>query len=193
MLRHENEWPLARTRWTRFYLDPVGLTLSHRPVAREGTVAYETPGNGVTFWMPPLAQETEITRPVAARLFVSSSTRDADLFLIVRVFDPSGKELTFMGSTDPNTTTAPVKPGPATTWFNLGRPLLAGEDTSPLVLHQRGPDDRLLACTAASVDPARRGDACRRAGDGRGPAALSDLDGPFGRCEQTLIFERRVS
>jgi predicted acyl esterase len=40
---------------------------------------------------------------MAARLFISSTTKDADLFLIVRVFDPDGKELTFMGSTDPNT------------------------------------------------------------------------------------------
>ena len=60
-------------------------------------------GDGVTFWMAPMERETEITGPIAAKLFVSSSTRDADLFLIVRVFDPDGKELTFMGSTDPNT------------------------------------------------------------------------------------------
>jgi predicted acyl esterase len=45
----------------------------------------------------------EITGPMAAKLHVSSTTKDADLFLIVRVFDPAGKELTFMGSTDPNT------------------------------------------------------------------------------------------
>ncbi|MBI1725029.1 MAG: hypothetical protein HYR52_05265 [Candidatus Tectomicrobia bacterium] len=50
-----------------------------------------------------LEREMEITGPMAAKLFVSSSTRDADLFLIVRVFDPQGRELTFMGSTDPNT------------------------------------------------------------------------------------------
>ena len=60
-------------------------------------------GDGVTFWMPPMEEETEITGPMAAKLFVSSSTEDADLFLIVRVFDPEGKELTFMGSTDPHT------------------------------------------------------------------------------------------
>ncbi len=53
--------------------------------------------------MPPLERETEITGPMMARLYVSSSTADTDLFLIVRVFDPAGKELTFMGSTDPNT------------------------------------------------------------------------------------------
>ena len=53
--------------------------------------------------MPPLERETEITGPMMARLYVSSSTADTDLFLIVRVFEPAGKELTFMGSTDPNT------------------------------------------------------------------------------------------
>ena len=47
--------------------------------------------------------ETEITGPLAAKLFVSSSTVDADLFVVVRVFDPQGQELTFFGSTDPNT------------------------------------------------------------------------------------------
>jgi hypothetical protein len=50
-----------------------------------------------------MERDTEITGPMAAKLFVSSSTVDADLFLVVRVFDPDGKELTFMGSTDPNT------------------------------------------------------------------------------------------
>jgi predicted acyl esterase len=103
VLRGERDWPLARTRWTKLYLDPVGLALSPTPVARAGQVAYEALGNGVTFWLPPVEQETEITGPMAAKLFVSSSTRDADLFLIVRVFDPQGKEVTFMGSTDPNT------------------------------------------------------------------------------------------
>ena len=103
VLRMEKEWPLARTRWTKFYLDPAGMTLSPKPVAREGKVEYEALGKGVTFWMAPVEKVTEITGPLAAKLFVASSTRDADLFLIVRVFDPQGKELTFMGSTDPNT------------------------------------------------------------------------------------------
>ncbi len=103
VLRYENEWPLARTRWTKFYLDPDHMALSPDPVGREASVTYEALDNGVTFWLPTLEKETEITGPMAAKLFVSSSTRDADLFLIVRVFDPDGKELTFMGSTDPNT------------------------------------------------------------------------------------------
>jgi len=103
VLRWEKEWPLARTRWTKFYLDPATTALNPNPVAKEGKVEYEALGGGVTFSMPPLERETEITGPLAARLFIASSTKDADLFLVVRVFDPASKELTFMGSTDPNT------------------------------------------------------------------------------------------
>jgi uncharacterized protein len=101
-LRYENEWPLARTRWTRFHLDPAAMAFGAAPVAKEGAVEYEAMGKGLTFSMT-VDRETEITGPMAAKLFLSSSTTDADLFLIVRVFDPQGKELTFMGSTDPNT------------------------------------------------------------------------------------------
>jgi uncharacterized protein len=101
-LRHENEWPLARTQWTRFYLDPAARALSPTPVAAAGQIEYDALGDGLTFSMT-VDRETEITGPMAAKLFVSSSTKDADLFLIVRVFDPQGKEVTFMGSTDPNT------------------------------------------------------------------------------------------
>ena len=103
VLRHENEWPLARTKWTKFYLDNEGMALKAAPSAKQWAVEYEAPGNGVTFSTPPLDNTTEITGPMMARLFISSTTADADLFVIVRVFDPAGKELTFMGSTDPNT------------------------------------------------------------------------------------------
>ena len=103
VLRHENEWPLARTEWTKLYLDPNDMLLANAPAPQEHAVTYEALGNGVTFHTRPLEKDTEITGPMAARLFISSSTVDADLFVIVRVFDPEGKELTFMGSTDPNT------------------------------------------------------------------------------------------
>jgi uncharacterized protein len=103
VVRAEKEWPLARTQWTRFYLDPAKQSLSDKPVAQAAKVEYDADGKGVTFSLPPFGKATEITGPMAAKLFVSSSTKDTDLFVIVRVFDPAGKELTFMGSTDPNT------------------------------------------------------------------------------------------
>jgi len=101
--RHESEWPLARTRWTRLYLDPAGLGLVRAPAARAGSVSYQGLGDGVTFLTPPLAEETEITGPVAAKLWVSSETTDADLFLVLRVFAPDMKEVTFQGALDPHT------------------------------------------------------------------------------------------
>jgi predicted acyl esterase len=103
VLRNENEWPLARTRWTKLYLDSERMALSTQPVAKGHSVTYEALGKGLTFSTPPLDAETEITGPMMARVFISSSTADADLFVIVRIFDPEGRELTFMGSTDPNT------------------------------------------------------------------------------------------
>ena len=104
--RDEHEWPLARTRWTRFYLDPVDATLRVTPLERDASLTYRGLSAGVTFLTPPLAEETEITGPIAAKLFVSSSTEDADLFVVVRVFAPDLAEVTFQGHTDLHTTVA---------------------------------------------------------------------------------------
>jgi len=103
VLRHENEWPIARTQWTKFYLDAGEQSLMRGPTGGEGTLAYEALGDGVMFWTPPLEQDVEITGPLAAKLFVSSSTQDADIFVVLRVFDPAGKEVTFQGALDPHT------------------------------------------------------------------------------------------
>jgi hypothetical protein len=101
--RAENEWPLARTQWTRFYLDPTSKGFGRDMPANATTLAYATTGDGVTFSTPPMKEALEITGPVAAKLFVSSDTTDADLFLVLRVFDPAGKEVVFVGSNDPRT------------------------------------------------------------------------------------------
>jgi uncharacterized protein len=100
--RAENEWPLARTQWTKFYLHPDGV-LSTRVPAESDRIAYEAMGDGVTFMTAPLREETEITGPSAAKLSVSSSTTDADLFLVLRVFTPDLKEVVFQGALDPHT------------------------------------------------------------------------------------------
>jgi uncharacterized protein len=101
--RHENEWPIARTQWTKFYLDSSDMTLSQDPVSESASITYEGFGDGVTFVTPPLAEPTEVTGPIAAKLFVSSQTEDADLFLVVRVFGPDLKEIVFQGALDPHT------------------------------------------------------------------------------------------
>ena len=92
-LRAENEWPLARTQWTRIYLQPDGAlnsVLSTESAKR----TYDAMGEGLAFLTPPLREELEITGPVAAKLWLSSETTDA------------GKEVTFIGSNDPRTPVA---------------------------------------------------------------------------------------
>jgi predicted acyl esterase len=101
VLRGENEWPLARTKWTQYFLQPDGLGLCTDTPMQSTKISYDTTGDGLTFSTPPLTKSIEITGPVAAKLWISSETRDADLFLVLRVFDPAGKEVTFIGSNDP--------------------------------------------------------------------------------------------
>jgi uncharacterized protein len=102
-LRAENEWPLARTQWTTLQL---GGDLSLRESSRslpEAQVQFEAPGDGLTFWSQPLEADTEICGPITSRLWISSSTSDADLFVVLRVFSPEGKEVHFVGVADPHT------------------------------------------------------------------------------------------
>ena len=99
--RKENEWPLARTQWTKMYLH-ADSQLKASP-GGEGTVSYDAMGDGVTFVSEPFRQETELTGPIAVKLKLSSSTEDADLFLVLRVFTGDLREITFMGAIDPHT------------------------------------------------------------------------------------------
>src|SRR5262245_36135118 len=99
--REENEWPLARTQWTRYHLNPATGELTTEVPSGVMTLTYATTGDGLMFSTPPLDHEIEITGPVAAKLAVSSATTDADLFLVLRVFDPEDHEVVFIGSNDP--------------------------------------------------------------------------------------------
>jgi predicted acyl esterase len=101
--RHEKEWPLKRTKWTKFHLDPTARSLVRVPAKSTGSITYDGLGEGVTFMSAPLDKATEITGPSALKLWVSSATADADIFAVLRVFDPKGKEVVFQGALDPHT------------------------------------------------------------------------------------------
>jgi predicted acyl esterase len=122
--RSEREWPLARTRWTRFYLDltqpvadkaEISGTLADNNPATAGSRTYAAtslgsmgstsagssqvmgggirPGMGIALQTAPLADDTEITGPIAAVLWVSSSSEDMDLFLTLRNIDADGNDV----------------------------------------------------------------------------------------------------
>jgi predicted acyl esterase len=101
--RTENEWPLKRTKWTRFYLDPAGVLTANKPSHKKSVVRFDAMGDGVSFLTAPLESETEITGPSAVKLYVSSSTGDAEIFVVLRAFSPDMKEVVFQGAIDPHT------------------------------------------------------------------------------------------
>ena len=74
--------------------------------------------------MPPMTKSLEITGPIAAKIWISSETTDADLFLALRLLDPAGKEITFIGSNDPR---VPVGLG----WLRASQRKLDPKQTLP--------------------------------------------------------------
>lgn len=121
--RAENEWPLARTRWTPFYLHAGGLLSPEPPRSVSGHTSYTfdprhpvptiggpissgspimEPGaydqredprffgchppylplasrpDVLVFQTPPLQQDVEVTGPITAHLYISSSAPDTD-------------------------------------------------------------------------------------------------------------------
>ncbi len=124
VLRAESEWPLARTQWTPFYLHQDDLRLSVDKNSSIKTISYETSGDGLTFLSAPVTSDLEITGPVAARIWLSSDTADADVFVALRVFDPAGKEVVYVGSNDPRT---PVGLG----WLRASQRKLDQKESKP--------------------------------------------------------------
>ncbi len=123
--RHENEWPIARTKWTKLYFDltpptngePANMArLVERNPDETTSRTYEVtsigsmgstsaassqimggggirPGMGVSLSTPPMVEDVEVTGPLAASFWVSSSSEDMDLFLTLRHFDAQGNEV----------------------------------------------------------------------------------------------------
>jgi len=99
--RHEAEWPLGRTLWTRLHLDPQTQKLKVSAPSAEFELSYQALESGATFKTDPFEKETEITGPVMANLWVSSTTEDMDIFATLQLFTPDQKEVTFEGATEP--------------------------------------------------------------------------------------------
>jgi predicted acyl esterase len=113
--RFEDNWPIPRTRWTRFHLkieragseDPKAVegTLTTTPPAQTAKASYmqsapSRPGKmprGVSFETPPMTEDTEITGPIVLNVWVSSTGEDTDIFATLRNIDPAGNDVLEMG------------------------------------------------------------------------------------------------
>jgi uncharacterized protein len=95
-------WPVPETRWTELYLDIERGRLTREPVTGSQQGSFEAMGDYRTFWTDPFDRDVELTGPASARLTVSSTTTEADLFLALRVQDPNGGDVTFPTAMDPH-------------------------------------------------------------------------------------------
>ena len=122
--RFENEWPLARTQWTKMYFSierdrssdekhtegrlipevisqPTKISYSGSNPNKAGIGSGSSaPGigrSGVSFVTDPMTQDTEITGPLMANLWVSSTAEDMDIMVTLRNIDPDGNEVFELG------------------------------------------------------------------------------------------------
>ena len=125
--RFENEWPLARTQWTKMYLDiqktepgsdeAEGQLVSHAPKT-EHKISYTASGitkagvasgsslstahgnqtrTGISFFTGPMNEAVEITGPLMCNLWVSSTTEDMDIMITLRHIDAQGHDVNEVG------------------------------------------------------------------------------------------------
>jgi predicted acyl esterase len=97
-------WPLHDAKRTAFYLSDGSLA-TKKPRAPEGAtrriVSYDTDAeafwtSGMTFVTAPLAKDTEVTGHASARLWLSSSSTDADIIARIDDVSPDGTH-TYVG------------------------------------------------------------------------------------------------
>lgn len=99
-VRHATQWPLPEAKYVPLYLDTAtGMLIPELP-SNEGVVQYNPRGgtrNRASF-VYRFEQETELTGSMTLSLWVSTSEGDdLDLFILLRKFDATGKEVCFYG------------------------------------------------------------------------------------------------
>ncbi|OQO01542.1 hypothetical protein B0A48_12577 [Cryoendolithus antarcticus] len=107
--RTENEWPIARTKYTKFYLTQDNGLSTSEPSASDKLVTYKALGKLdnpqlVQFTTASFEEETEITGHIVAHLNVSATSTDSkppsdiDVFVTLRHLDSAGKEIFYTGT-----------------------------------------------------------------------------------------------
>lgn len=87
--RDEVEWPIARTRWRRLHLHAATGALTDDTSPDEASVSYSA-NDGELQFVFATDREVELTGPMAAHLWMSSTGHDLDVFLHFQVIDRSG-------------------------------------------------------------------------------------------------------
>ena len=104
--RNENEWPLARTKYKKLFLDARNGSLKTAPVKAHSRAHYDAPGDesrSPAAYREERAQfdyvfreTTELTGHMKLRLWVEAvDADDMDLFIAIQKFDRHGKYVPF--------------------------------------------------------------------------------------------------
>jgi putative CocE/NonD family hydrolase len=128
-IQEESEWPIARTQYTKWYLDASPsnwegdgrrsdfLKLSQMEPREEKQASYSAevdvgtffpykPGNtppwstGISFITEPMTDDIVLAGYMKAGLWVSSTSSDMDMYISVRVIDGQNREVDFSGPPD---------------------------------------------------------------------------------------------
>lgn len=137
-IRKDSSWPLPKTEWTKAYLDGQTSNMIWSEPEKCSTIAFKAMEEGVKFLSAPLEKETEITGPLAAKIYASSSTTNMDLFITFQAFSPEGEEVEFQGTVDPHT---PLAQG----WLRASHRKLDPAKTLPYRPYHSHDEDQPLA------------------------------------------------
>ena len=95
--RAEQEWPLARTRYTPLYLDASTGSLKRDPISQASAIAYDaTSHEPQAIFSHRFTEDTELTGYFKLKLWVEADgADDMDLFAAVQKFDASDDLVNF--------------------------------------------------------------------------------------------------
>lgn len=95
--RHEWEWPLARTQWTKYWLHSSGLLSLEPPQSASEQSFFNDPfiapgkvSAGLDFVTRPFEQEVEVTGPLALYLTATLDQPEATWFVNIKNRAPDG-------------------------------------------------------------------------------------------------------
>ncbi|OON72173.1 CocE/NonD family hydrolase [Streptomyces tsukubensis] len=120
-LQEENEWPIARTDYTKWFFDAspsdwtgdtartgfLRLSASEPTAEQEASYSADVESahprtTGVSFVSEPLTEDSVVAGYGKAALWVSSTSEDMDIYVSVRVIDERDREVDFPGITTMN-------------------------------------------------------------------------------------------
>ncbi|WP_370105550.1 CocE/NonD family hydrolase [Streptacidiphilus sp. BW17] len=143
--RTGKDWPLPETAWTPLHLDANDHSLRPTPAPDAGATNY-TGQEGRLSFTYRCPHDIEIAGPVTAKLYIESTTTDADLFLVLRAFRPDGTEIVFEGANDNH---VPITQG----WMRASHRSLDTAQSRPhLPVHRHDHAEPLIPGTVYELD-----------------------------------------